>query len=114
MARKLNYAPGELTPAKPKRKTPQRRKGPDEWRAINRSFRVKDGRSLILAVPDPRRPGEHIVGEAYWHVETAAWWWANTAPGVPGCDAIEDVYGAPEAWMPMPSAPALFALQDAA
>lgn len=107
MARTMNYQPGVVSPAKPARKTPQRRKAPDEWRAINRAHRVKDGRPLILAVPDPRRPGEHIIGEGYWHAQAKSWWWANTAPGLPGCAAIDDLVGTPEAWMPMPSAPAI-------
>jgi hypothetical protein len=37
-------------------------KKPDEWRVINRSHKVKDGRALLLAVPDR-------VGPAGW-----SWW----------------------------------------
>jgi hypothetical protein len=91
----------ELRP-KPARTRTSRRKKPDEWRAINRSHRVKDGRALILAVPNPRRPGNFIIGEGYWCRRTGAWWWANTAHGLPGCDAITDIYDMTGAmWMPM-------------
>lgn len=89
---------------KPRRKTQSRRKAPWEWRALNRSHKVKDGRALLLAVQDPRRPGHYVIGEAYWHVEARAWYWANTAPSVAGCDPISDVYElAGGMWMPMPA-----------
>jgi hypothetical protein len=88
---------------KPRKQSP--RKSPDEWRAINRSAKVKDGRSVLLAVPDPRKPGELLVIEAYWDVKTKAWWAANCAAGLPGCDPIADVYGAPTMWRPMPEPP---------
>ena len=90
----------------PKSRKPSKRKGADEWRALNRSHRVKDGRALLLAVPDPRRPGNFIIGEAYFHVAAGAWFWANTSPDLPGCDAITDVFNMTGAlWMPMVSPP---------
>jgi hypothetical protein len=95
----------ELRSKKTRRKTQSRRKKPDEWRAINRSHKAKDGRALLLAVPAPRRPGKLVVVEGYWCGQTHAWWLANTAPGLPGCDAIADVYGEPEMWMPMVQPP---------
>jgi hypothetical protein len=94
----------ELRPARKPRKV-AKRKGPDEWRAINRAARVKDGRSVLLAVPDPRRRGGLTVIEAYWCVKTRTWWPANCASGVPGCEPVADTYGEPAQWMPMPAAP---------
>jgi hypothetical protein len=88
---------------KPRKQSP--RKSPDEWRAINRSAKVKDGRSVLLAVPDPRKAGELLVVEAYWDVKTKAWWAANCAAGLPGCDPIADTYGAATMWRPMPDPP---------
>ena len=100
----------QLKPRKPARRKQPCRKKPDEWRAINRSHKVKDGRPLLLAVPDPRRPGKHIVVEGYWCANTQAWWPANWASGLPGCDPLRDVYGEPTMWMPMPAPP----MQEAA
>jgi hypothetical protein len=95
----------ELRPKQARRKTPSRRKGRDEWRAINRSHKVKDGRSLLLTVPSPRKAGELLVIEGYWCTGTHAWWAANCAPELPGCDPLRDVYGEPKMWMPMPAPP---------
>jgi hypothetical protein len=92
---------------KPARRQQSRRKKPDEWRAINRSHRVKDGRSVLLAVPAPRKPGELLVIEAYWCTATRAWWPANCASGVPGCEPVSDMYGDAVQWMPLPPAPVL-------
>jgi hypothetical protein len=89
-----------LSPSKP-----SRRKRPDEWRAINRSARVKDGRAVLLAVADPQRAGELLVIEGYWCTNMCAWWAANCAQGLPGCDPLRDIYGEPKAWMPMPAPP---------
>ena len=97
----------ELKTRKPAKRKQSRRKAADEWRAINRAARVKDGRSVLLAVPHPRRAGELLVIEGYWCTATKAWWPANCASGVPGCEPISDMYGAPVKWMPMPPAPAL-------
>jgi hypothetical protein len=93
----------QLRPKKAVRSKPSRRKKPDEWRAINRSTRVKDGRALLLAVPAPRRPGELLVIEGYWCTRTGTWWAANCARGLPGCDPLRDIYGDP--MMPMPAPP---------
>lgn len=83
-----------------------KRKGASEWRSISRSHRMKTGRALILAIRDPRRPGQFIIGEAYWHVAAGGWWWSNTGPEIVGTDAIGDVYNLQGAcWLPMPSAP---------
>lgn len=81
------------------------RKAPDEWRAINRSAKVKDGRPVLLLVPDPRKDGDVLVVEGYWCTATQAWWLANCAAGLPGCDPVRDVYGAPTMWRPMPAPP---------
>ncbi len=89
-----------------KRKPTTKRKAADAWRALNRSHKVKDNRALIIAIKDPRRPGEWITGQAYWSISAKSWWWANTSPDLPGCDAISDVYDLTGAlWMPMPPAP---------
>lgn len=85
--------------------TKSRRKRPDEWRSISRSARVKDGRSVLLAVPDPRRAGALLVIEAWWCITSRAWWPANCASGVPGCEPVVDTYGAPTQWTPMPAPP---------
>jgi hypothetical protein len=91
---------------RPARKDKPRRKRADEWRALNRSHKVKDGRQLILAIRDPRRPGERLIGQGYWHAKVGGWWWANTGPDLPGCDAINDVYDMTGAsWCPMPVMP---------
>jgi hypothetical protein len=91
--------------SKKRKPAAKRRKGPLEWRAINRSARVKDGRSVLLAVPAPRKRGELLVIEAYWDVHTKAWWPANCASGVPGCEPAADTYGEPTMWMPLPAPP---------
>lgn len=101
----------ELRPKKTARRSQSRRKAPWEWRALNRSHKVKDGRALLLAVQDPRRPGHYLIGEAYWSTEGKGWYWANTAPGLAGCFAIADVYDlAGGMWMPMPGETTLPAL----
>jgi hypothetical protein len=93
-------------PVKPRKRKASPRKRPDEYRALNRSHKVRDGRPLILAVPDPRRLGSFIIGEGYWCTRTGAWFWANTAYGLAGCDSINDIYDLTGAqWMPMPRAP---------
>jgi len=103
MAKVIDIVTGK--PRKPPAKK-AKRKRPDEWRALNRSHRVRDGRALILAIRDPRRPGSFIIGEAYFHVATDAWFWANTSPDLPGCDAIADVLDLTGAlWRPMVQPP---------
>jgi hypothetical protein len=93
---------------KPTKRKQSRRKRADEWRALNRSFKVRDGRPLLLAIKDPLKPGRWITGQAYWCTRTKAWWWANCAAGVPGCDPISDIYDLTGAqWMPFPPAPML-------
>jgi hypothetical protein len=105
MAR-TNVVQLRLKPAT-KRK-PSRRKKADEWRALNRSHKVKDGRAVLLAIKDPLKPGQWITGQGYWCARTKAWWWANCAAGVLGCDPIADILDlAGACWMPMPAAPLL-------
>jgi hypothetical protein len=91
-----------LVPREPKSRA--LRKGADEWRSIAHSWRIKDGRSVIVSVPiDGEDP---FIGEAYWHVETGAWWLANTAPNKKGLPSIFDVFGSgPTMWHPMPPKP---------
>lgn len=94
----------------PKAKKPRKqsvRKGPMDWRAINRAHRVKDGRSVLLCVPHPRRAGELQVIEGWWCKTTKAWWPANCSAGLPGCEPIADTYGEPLRWCPMPPPPVL-------
>lgn len=99
----------ELRPRKT-RQPAKRRKAADEWRAINRAARVKDGRPVLLAIRDPRKPGAWVTGQAYWHVAVGGWWWSNTGPEIRGTDSISDVYELAGAqWMPMPPAPAKLA-----
>lgn len=65
-----------------------------------------NGRALLLAIPDRRPPGGFIIGEGYWCTLPRAWWWANTATGLPGCDAITDVLDMTGGmWMPMVQPP---------
>ena len=93
---------------KPKKPRAKRKTG-NEWRSVARSWRIKDGRNVIVLIPlavmgeDGARS---FKGEAYWHDGAASWWLANTSPDVPGCASIADVFGCgPELWHPMPSDP---------
>lgn len=81
-------------------KAPRKRKSPDEWRLMRYASKVKDGRPVMLAFPDPRKEGGYIVQQAYWHQASRAWFLANTRPE-DGFDAAADLLGKPEQWMPV-------------
>lgn len=87
----------------PKAKKPRaKRKGPHEFRSISRAHKVKDGRPVLLSFRDPRDDGKRTTHECWFCRVTGKWWLANMAPDLPGCDAAEELYGAPLAWLPMP------------
>lgn len=80
----------------------RRRKGPTEPRAMSRAHKVKDGRSVLLIFRPVPGSEKLTVHEGYFDTVSGAWWLANMAPSLPGCDPAEDLLGAPQAWLPMP------------
>ncbi len=85
-------------------KPARKRKAPDEWRAMNRAAKVKDGRPVMLAF-DNDGGDDFILVPCYWHPKTKQWWPLHTGPELPNFDPAEMLYGDPRFWRPFPDKP---------
>ena len=68
-----------------------------DWQPIETA--PKDGRGILICAGSGE---DRVVGEAEFSSD-GAWWWANTVGE--NWDPIEETWGPPTHWMPLPDPP---------